>query len=227
VTPAPAAAVPGVALQLRAVTQRFGATVALHDAGLTLRAGTVHALLGENGAGKTTLMRIAYGMMSPDAGEIIVQGTRHAFRSPADAITAGLGMVHQHFTLVPAMTVAENLALGRRGAYSAREAARRVGDVAALTGFALDAGATVESLPVGAQQRVEIAKALARDARVLILDEPTGVLAPAEVDDLLRWLRRYVAGGNAAVLITHKLREALAVAAGVRRTPPRRSSPRR
>lgn len=200
------------ALALLNITRRFGAVTALDDASMTVRAGTVHALLGENGAGKTTLMRIAFGMLPPDAGVVRVGGEARIFRSPHDAIAAGVGMVHQHFTLVPAMTVAENLALGGRGPYSAREAARTVDELSEATGFALDPRAIAGALSVGAQQRVEIAKALARRARVLVLDEPTGVLAPAEVDDLLRWVRTYVDRGHAVVLITHKLREAVAVA---------------
>lgn len=200
------------ALALTGITHRFGAVTAIDDVSMTLRAGTVHALLGENGAGKSTLMRIAHGMIRPDAGQVAVNGTVRALASQGDAIAAGLGMVHQHFTLVPAMTVAENIALGGRGPWSQRAAERVVEELSARTGFALDPRAVVGSLPVGAQQRVEIAKALARRARVLVLDEPTGVLAPGEVQGLLRWLRAFVAQGNAAVLITHKLREALDVA---------------
>ena len=200
------------ALALTGVSKRYGSTVALDDASFTLRPGTVHALLGENGAGKTTLMRVAFGMVRPDSGRVHIDGREVWFRSAADAIAAGIGMVHQHFTLVPPMTVAENVALGGRGVLRRERSAAVVRDIAALTGFALDPDARIETLPVGAQQRVEIAKALARRARVLVLDEPTAVLAPAETDDLMRWLRAYVAEGNAAVLITHKLREALSVA---------------
>ena len=201
-----------VALELRQVSRAYGPVVALQDVSLRVRAGTVHALLGENGAGKTTLMRVAYGMTRLDRGTVAVDGIERVLRTPAQAIAAGLGMVHQHFTLVPAMTVAENLALGHRGAYSRAALARRVDDLSRLTGFRLDAEVEVGTLSIGAQQRVEIAKALARRARVLVLDEPTGVLAPAEVEDLLRWLRAFADRGNAVVLITHKLREALAVA---------------
>ena len=200
------------ALALSSISRRYGSVVALDDASFTLRPGTVHALLGENGAGKTTLMRIAFGMERPDRGHVHVDGHEVRFRSAADAIAAGIGMVHQHFTLVPPMTVAENIALGGHGGLNPERSTAAVRAIAALTGFALDPDARVETLAVGAQQRVEIAKALARRARVLVLDEPTAVLAPAEVDDLLRWLGAYVAQGNAAVLITHKLREALAVA---------------
>jgi ABC-type uncharacterized transport system ATPase subunit len=200
------------ALALTGISKRYGGAVALDDVSFTVRSGTVHALLGENGAGKTTLMRVAFGMVRPDTGRVEIAGQSTDFRSPADAIAAGVGMVHQHFTLVPAMTVAENVALGGHGLLHRRESAERVRALASLTGFALEPEALVERLPVGAQQRVEIAKALARDARVLVLDEPTAVLAPAEVDELLAWLRRYVTEGNAAVIITHKLREALSVA---------------
>ncbi|HET7190050.1 MAG TPA: ATP-binding cassette domain-containing protein, partial [Gemmatimonadaceae bacterium] len=161
---------------------------------------------------KTTLMRIAFGMVRPDVGRISLDGHDLQLHSPADAIALGIGMVHQHFTLVPAMTVAENIALGGHGRLHREDAVAAVRRIADATGFALDADARVEDLPVGAQQRVEIAKALARRARIIVLDEPTAVLAPAEADDLLRWLRSYVAEGNAAVLITHKLREALAIA---------------
>ncbi|MGZ5233976.1 MAG: ATP-binding cassette domain-containing protein, partial [Burkholderiales bacterium] len=200
------------ALELLHVTKRYGSLLALDDAALVVRPGTIHAVLGENGAGKTTLMHVAYGMVRPDTGVVRIAGRELQITSPLAAIAAGLGMVHQHFTLVPAMTVQENIALGGHGRLRARDMAARVNELVARTGFALDPLARVDSLPVGAQQRVEIAKALARDASLLILDEPTAVLAPSEVDDLLRWLRAYVAAGHAAVLITHKLREALAVA---------------
>ncbi len=200
------------ALELAHVSKTYGAVVALDDASLLVRPGTIHAVLGENGAGKTTLMRVAYGMVRPDSGTVRVAGRDARMSSPQSAIAAGIGMVHQHFTLVPAMTVQENLALGGHGRLRSRDMAARVRDIAERTGFALDPSALVDSLPIGAQQRVEITKALVRNATLLILDEPTAVLAPSEVDDLLAWLRRYVAAGHAAVLITHKLREALAVA---------------
>ena len=200
------------ALELSRITRRFGDLVALDDVSVTVRPGTVHALLGENGAGKSTLMHVAYGMLQPDDGIVSVAGKVLALRSPLDAIRAGIGMVHQHFTLVPQMTVGENIALGGHGFLRQRDVSSRVNELAQRTGFVMASSALVESLSVGAQQRVEIAKALAHDATTLILDEPTAVLAPAEVDDLLRWLRAFVAQGNAAVVITHKLREALAVA---------------
>ncbi|MEP6733213.1 MAG: ABC transporter ATP-binding protein [bacterium] len=200
------------ALELLHISKRYGSCAALDDASLLVRAGSIHAVLGENGAGKTTLMRVAYGMVRPDAGVLRVGGREVQITSPLAAIAAGVGMVHQHFTLVPAMTVQENLALGGHGRLRERQLTARVREIAERTGFALDPFARVDSLSVGAQQRVEIAKALARDASLLILDEPTAVLAPSEVDDLLRWLRAFVAAGHAAVLITHKLREALMVA---------------
>ncbi len=200
------------ALELIGVSKAYGPLVALDGASLTVRPGTVHAVLGENGAGKTSLMQIAYGTVRADRGHMRVAGRDTRITSPLDALAAGIGMVHQHFTLVPAMTVGENLALGGRGRLRSSDLTARVREMAERTGFALDPEARVQDLSVGAQQRVEIAKALARRATLLILDEPTAVLAPAEIDDLLRWLRAYVDAGNAAVLITHKLREALAVA---------------
>jgi general nucleoside transport system ATP-binding protein len=201
-----------LALTLRDIDKRYGATRALAGASLDVRAGTVHALLGENGAGKSTLMRIAYGMERPDGGTIMVAGRPVRFGGPADAIARGIGMVHQHFTLVPVMTVAENVALGGRGMLDLPSVATRLRALSERTGFALDAEARVESLSVSAQQRVEIAKALVRDARLLVLDEPTAVLSPSESEQLLRWLRDFARLGNAVVLITHKLREALSVA---------------
>lgn len=210
--PAPVAA---PALALRALRKRFGATLALDGASLEVTTGTVHALLGENGAGKTTLVRAAFGLVRADEGEVLLDGLPRRFRSAADAIDAGVGMVHQHFSLVPALTAAENVALGGRGPFHPRVAAERLTRVAEEAGLAVDPWARVEDMSVAAQQRLEILKALARGARVLILDEPTAVLAPAEADELLAWLRRYVARGHAAVLITHKLREAVAAADAV------------
>jgi simple sugar transport system ATP-binding protein len=203
-TPAPAEA-----LALVGVEKRFGGAVALDGASLGVGAGTLHAVLGENGAGKTTLMRVAFGLVHPDAGVVRVHGDERRFASPAEAIAAGLGMVHQHFTIVPAMTVAENVALGGRGRYDPRAAAERVRTVGAATGLRLDPAAVVGTLPVAAQQRLEIVKALARAARVLILDEPGAVLSPDEAEELLGWLRRWVDAGGTAVLVTHKLRDAL------------------
>jgi len=199
-------------LSLEGITRRFGSVLALDNASLTVRAGTVHALLGENGAGKTTLMRVVFGLLSPDTGVLRVRGTPCAVPSPAAAFGLGIGMVHQHFTLVPAMTVAENVALGGHGRFQPRDAAKRVREVAARAGLVLDAETRVSTLSVGAQQRCEIVKALARDVELLILDEPTAVLAPPEAAELLRWMRTFADAGKAVVLITHKLRDALAVA---------------
>lgn len=200
------------ALELVNITKRFGSIVALDDVSFTLRPGTVHALLGENGAGKTTLLRAAFGMSGFDEGVLRVHGRASRFASPADAIAAGIGMVHQHFSLVPSMTVVENIALGGRGRVRRAEVVATVREIAASTRFMLDPDARIDALSVGAQQRVEIAKALARRARILVLDEPTAVLAPSEAGELLDWLRGYVSSGNAAVLVTHRLREALSVA---------------
>ncbi|HEY7395080.1 MAG TPA: ATP-binding cassette domain-containing protein [Gemmatimonadaceae bacterium] len=197
-------------LTLDRITKRFGSTVALDDVSLICRSGRVHALLGENGAGKTTLMRIAFGLIAPDAGQAMA-GDRPV-RSASDAIAAGIGMVHQHFTNVPAMGVAENVALGEHGRFDAERAAKRVDEIGSRTGLVLDPHRVAGELSVGAQQRLEIVKALARNARTLILDEPTAVLAPREIEELLAWLRHFADAGNAVVLITHKLREALAIA---------------
>jgi simple sugar transport system ATP-binding protein len=201
-----------IALVLRAIDKRFGVTTALAGASLTVRRGTLHAVLGENGAGKTTLMRIAFGMLRPDAGTVTIDDEPVALSSSADAMRHGLGMVHQHFTLVPAMTAAENIALGGRGMFRARDMSARVRLLGERTGLAVDADARTSSLGVGAQQRVEILKALAGNARTLILDEPTAVLTPGETEDLFRWLRRFVADGGTVVLVTHKLQEALSIA---------------
>ncbi len=200
------------ALTLNRITKRFGRVVALDDASFILRRGTVHALLGENGAGKTTLMRVAFGLLRPDTGAMHVDGMPRTLHAPGDAIALGIGMVSQHFSLVPAMSVLENIALGGHGRLrldAVREAVRVVERDAGLT-TTLDE--RVDALPVSAQQRVEIIKALVRQARTLILDEPTAILAPAEATELLAWLRRFADAGHAVVLITHKLREALSIA---------------
>src|SRR5690242_3297415 len=157
-------------------------------------------------------MRIAFGLTRLDSGVVTAAGARRAITSPTDAIAAGIGMVHQHFSNVPAMTVAENVALGGHGGFELARAARRVVEIGSRTGLDLNPLTAVESLPVGAQQRLEIVKALAREARTLILDEPTAVLAPSEAEELLRWLRAFAKQGNAVILITHKLDEALATA---------------
>lgn len=200
------------ALALSDISKRFGDVHALASASLTVRRGTVHAVLGENGAGKTTLMRVAFGLVHPDAGRIAINGTPATLTSSVDAIARGVGMVHQHFTLVPAMTVAENIALGGRGRLKIGKVAAAVRQLTERTGLAVDPAARVDTLGVGAQQRVEILKALHGQARLLILDEPTAVLTPRESDELFAWLRRFVADGGTAVLVTHKLQEALAVA---------------
>ncbi len=200
------------ALTLHAIDKRFGAVQALSSASLEVRRGTLHAVLGENGAGKSTLMRIAFGMMRANGGTIAIGGAPTALTSSADAIARGLGMVHQHFTLVPAMTAAENIALGGHGLLNIRHVAARVQQLSEHTGLAVDPHARVDTLGVGAQQRVEILKALYSDAHTLILDEPTAVLTPRESDELFAWLRRFVASGGTAVLVTHKLQEAVAAA---------------
>ncbi len=189
---------------------------------LTVAPGQIHALLGENGAGKTTLMNVLYGLLQPDEGEILVDERPAVFRSPKDAIGAGIGMVHQHFMLVPVFTVAENVVLGvertRRlgpldlGLLDRRRMRREVLGLSARYGLDVDPDARVEDLPVGVQQRVEIVKVLLREASVLILDEPTAVLTPAETQDLFRIMRELRAGGKSIVFISHKLKEVQAIA---------------
>jgi simple sugar transport system ATP-binding protein len=200
------------ALVLRSIVKRFGPVTALDGASLTVARGTVHALLGENGAGKTTLMRIAYGLDRPDAGTLELDGHPVTLRTPGDAIQRRVGMVQQHFALVPAMTVAENVALGMRGRYRPREARNRVHALTQATSLALDPDARVSDLPPAAQQKLELLKTFSRGVRTLILDEPTAVLAPAEARDLMRLIRQVADDGGAVVLVTHKLREALATA---------------
>ncbi len=199
-------------LTLEGISHRFGTTLALDNVSFTLRAGTVHALLGENGAGKTTLMRIAYGLLRPNRGTIRMHGAQITLPSPATALARGIGMVHQHFMLVPSMTVAENVALGGRGMYSPQKARELVRTLTARTGLSVHPDERIDSLSISAQQRCEIIKALARNVSILILDEPTSLLTPDEAAELLLWLRRFADQGNAVVLITHKLRDAMSTA---------------
>ena len=211
----PPTAAPAIALD--SIARRFGDCVAVADASLDLAPGEIHALVGENGAGKTTLMRILTGMIPPDAGAIRIDGQAAHFRSPTDALKHGLGMVHQHFLLVDRMTVAENVVLGREprallGTYRRAAAERAVTDLAARVRLPVRAGARVATLSVGEQQRVEILKALYHGARVLVLDEPTAVLTPQEVDELFTVLRELRAQGTTLVLISHKLAEVKALA---------------
>ena len=203
-------------LELRGITKRFGPLVANDHIDLVIEPGQIHALLGENGAGKSTLMNVLFGLYEPDEGEIAVDGAPVKFRGPSDALAAGIGMVHQHFMLVPVFTVAESLVLGHepmRGRFLDLETARKqVRELSARFGFDVDPDARIEDLPVGVQQRVEIIKAMARDAQVLILDEPTAVLTPQETDELIEIMRQLAAAGTSIVFITHKLREVRAVA---------------
>lgn len=203
-------------LQLEGITKVFGPLVANDHIDLTVEPGEIHALLGENGAGKSTLMNVLYGMYQPDGGRILIDGQPVKFRGPGDAVKAGIGMVHQHFMLVPVFTVAESVALGyeptRGGIIRKSEARKKVLDLSARFGFEIDPDSYIEDLPVGAQQRVEIIKALSRDAKVLILDEPTAVLTPQETDELIAIMRQLKQAGTSIVFITHKLREVKAIA---------------
>ena len=205
------------AVSLRGITRRFGPVLANDDVSLDLAPGEIHALVGENGAGKTTLMRVLYGLIAHDAGHIEVEGRAVRIHHPADAMRLGIGMVHQHFMLVDPLTVAENVSLGHEpphpiGAFDRARAEFEVGAIAGEYRLPVNARARVDTLPVGAQQRVEILKALRRGARVLILDEPTAVLTPQEVDDLFGVLRALRDQGVTIVLITHKLGEVKALA---------------
>ena len=227
-----------VRLELRGITKRYGALVANDEISLDVEPGQIHALLGENGAGKTTLMNVLYGLTQPDEGEILADGEPVTLRSPKDAIAAGFGMVHQHFMLVPVFTVAENVTLGEErtrrlrlpdrigrirlpslpsvpnpmGLLDHRSMRREVRELSETYGLRVDPDARVEELPVGVQQRVEIIKALVRQANVLILDEPTSVLTPGETEELFTIMRQLKAGGRSIIFISHKLKEVQAIA---------------
>ncbi len=203
-------------LRLRGITKRFGSLVANDRIDLDILPGEIHCLLGENGAGKSTLMNVLYGLLQPDEGTITVDGRPHTSRNPKEAMAAGIGMVHQHFMLVDVFTVAENMVLGREpggaGVLDMRSARRLVRELSDRYGLAVDPDMVVEDLPVGVQQRVEILKALANDATYLIFDEPTAVLTPQEIDELIAVMRSLRDEGKAIVFITHKLREVRAIA---------------
>jgi general nucleoside transport system ATP-binding protein len=226
-----------VKLELRGITKRFGSLVANDHIDLVVQPGEIRALLGENGAGKTTLMNVLYGLVQPDEGEILLDDEPAAIHSPRDAIRARVGMVHQHFMLVPVFTVAENVTLGTEpvrglatpavslgglrvpalglpsfGLLDRRKARRDVQELSERFGLRVDPDALVQDLPVGVQQRVEIIKALLRDASVLVLDEPTAVLTPGETEDLFRIMRELRAGGRSIIFISHKLKEVQAIA---------------
>jgi ABC-type uncharacterized transport system ATPase subunit len=203
-------------LDMQGITKRFGEVVANQDVNFTVEQSEIHALVGENGAGKSTLMKILYGLQQPDSGSIVLNGQAVSIPNPQTAIQLGIGMVHQHFQLVPSLTVAENVALGyeplSRGVFVDRhQMQRRIADLSEQFGLRVDPKQTVADLSVGERQRVEILKLLYREARLLILDEPTAVLTPQEVEVFFEIVQRLVAEGRTAVLITHKLREVMAI----------------
>ena len=201
------------AIEVRGVGKRFPGVVANHDVDMTIRAGTVHALIGENGAGKSTLMKILYGIQKPDEGTLVVAGEEVQFGSPTDAIKHGIGMVFQHFMLADNLTVLENVVLGAERLHGiGAKARRRIEEISKAYGFGLDPDALVETLGVGAQQRIEILKVLYRGAKIIILDEPTAVLVPQEVDALFDNLRELRAEGHTILFISHKLDEVIAIA---------------
>jgi general nucleoside transport system ATP-binding protein len=204
-------------LELRGITKRFGSLVANDHINLTVEPGEIHCLLGENGAGKSTLMNVLYGLYQAEEGEILLDDQVQHFAGPGDAMAAGIGMVHQHFMLIPVFTVAENVMLGHEettfgGRLNMAATRTKVRELSDRFGFDLDPDALVEDLPVGVQQRVEIIKALSRDAKVLVFDEPTAVLTPQETDELMVIMRQLKQNGTSIVFITHKLREVREVA---------------
>ncbi len=209
-----------MSLRCTGIEKTFGANRALAGANLNVRSGAIHALLGENGAGKSTLNNILSGALQADAGAITLDGRDVRFASPLEAAAAGIGMVHQHFLLAEALSAAENVSLGMRRStfglfYDARAAEARVAELAERTGLGVDPRARVSELSVGMRQRVEILKALARGAKILLLDEPTAVLAPAEIERLFKTLRTLRDEGRTIVIVTHKLDEVFALAGDV------------
>jgi simple sugar transport system ATP-binding protein len=205
-----------MSIELKGITKKFGALVANDSINLKVARGEIHAILGENGAGKSTLMNIVYGLVNADSGKILVEDKEVIINEPADALKYGIGMVHQHFMLIPVFTVAENIALGREqskgGFLSLDEIKKKIRLLAEEFKFDIDPDSLIEDLPVGVQQRVEIIKALIYDAKVLILDEPTAVLTPQETDELLNIMRTLKNKGTSIIFITHKLREVQEVA---------------
>jgi simple sugar transport system ATP-binding protein len=205
-----------MSLEIKGITKKFGALVANDSINLKVNNSEILAILGENGAGKSTLMNIVYGLLSADSGEILIDGKKVEINSPADALAVGIGMVHQHFMLVPVFTVAENIVLGheqsQRGVLTLTDAKTKIKKISDEFKFEIDPDALIENLPVGIQQRVEIIRALMYDAKVLILDEPTAVLTPQETDELLNMMRVLKSKGTSIIFITHKLREVKAVA---------------
>src|SRR6202140_1862520 len=204
------------ALEMRGITKAFPGVVANNEVDFTVRAGEIHALVGENGAGKSTLMNVLYGLVHPDSGEILIDGKVTRISGPRDAIARGIGMVHQHFMLIPVFTVGENVMLGREpvsgpGFYDRAKAREEIAALTRRYGLALDPDARTGDLPVGLQQRAEIVKVLYRGARILILDEPTGVLTPQESLELFRVLRGLVESGKTIIFISHKLKEVLEI----------------
>ena len=204
-------------LELRGITKRFGSLTANDHISLKVEPGQIHSLLGENGAGKSTLMNVLFGLLHPDEGEILIDGEVVKFADSGEAVRRGIGMVHQHFMLVPVFTVAENVVLGFEPTKSLnrinyKKATEEIRELSQRFKLQVDPNAVVENLPVGLQQRVEILKALSHDAELLILDEPTAVLTPQEIDALMTIMRSLADAGKSILFITHKLKEVKAIA---------------